>query len=124
MYAMVCANDFLVMFLGIELASLTLYLLAAIKTNSNYSSEAAMKYFILGAVASGFIGFGISIIYTSTGTINFTNIKLLFMDLGPSDIDVLNEVDYYQMGYNRTVTGLILVLIGILCKLAAAPFHM
>ena len=124
MYAMVCSNDFLVMFLGIELASLTLYLLAAIKTDSNYSSEAAMKYFILGAVASGLIGFGISIVYTSTGTINFTNLKLLFLDLGQLDYNPLNEFEYYKMCYNRTLTGLVLIILGIFCKLAAAPFHM
>ena len=68
-------NDFIGFFLCLELVTLSLYLLSAYKTNSNYSVEAGIKYFILGAIGSGIILFGISILYGFTGTTNFSDIS-------------------------------------------------
>ncbi len=107
----ISANDLMFLFLAIELTSLTLYILAASKTDSNYSSEAALKYFVLGAVASGIMILGISLVYYTTGSTDFNAIKLM----------LINEQFVW---INQSLIGLSLICIGLLCKLAAAPFHM
>lgn len=68
-------NDFIGFFLCLELVTLSLYLLSAYRTNSNYSAEAGIKYFILGALGSGIILFGISLLYGFTGTTNFSDLS-------------------------------------------------
>jgi NADH-quinone oxidoreductase subunit N len=108
---MVSSNNLLPIYMALELQALSLYLLAAIKRDSNKSSEAGVKYFLLGSVASGLLLFGISLIYGFTGTID------------------LNElVNYYQANYGNVpiavFLGFTLVLIALFFKVSAAPFHM
>lgn len=107
------SNDFLVFYLSLELQSLTFYLLATIKKNSPFSVEAGLKYFILGALASGFLLFGVSIIYGLTGTINFFNISLLLTGV--------DETSYF-FSY-PLIFGIFLILVFFFFKIAAAPFH-
>ncbi len=110
---LISANDFLVFYLGLELQALSLYLLAAIKRDSLKASEAGMKYFILGSLASGILLFGISMIYGFSGTVNFS---------------FLNEL-YHGKAQNSAIPvgdmfGFILVITAMFFKIAAAPFHM
>jgi NADH-quinone oxidoreductase subunit N len=72
-----CCDDFLMLYLAIELQSLCFYVLATFQKNSDYSSEAGLKYFVLGAFSSGLLLFGITLIYISFGTISFETISLL-----------------------------------------------
>ncbi len=108
---LISANDFLTFYLSLELQGLSLYLLAAINKKSAKSSEAGMKYFILGSVASGILLFGISIIYGFSGTTNFTALA-----------------DLYAAGQNNVpiavMLGFILVIVAMFFKISAAPFHM
>lgn len=113
MLLMISSNDFVFFYLSIELQSLALYLLAAYKRYSNFSTEAGLKYFVLGAFSSGLLLFGISILYGFTGLTNFTELGYFL-----SDLEVNQEV------LNLVVVGFIFFLVGLLFKLAAAPFHM
>ena len=110
---LVSANDFLVFYLGLELQALSLYLLAAINRNSKKSSEAGMKYFILGSVASGILLFGISMIYAFSATTNFSSLMDLYSisaDSSPIPLAV--------------IFGYILIITALFFKISAAPFHM
>jgi NADH-quinone oxidoreductase subunit N len=108
MMIMVSANDMLSLYLGLELQSLSLYVLASIRRNYNRSAEAGMKYFILGAISSGMLLFGISLIYGFTGTTNFDLIySTLIQDAG--------------LG---AVLGFVFILAGLAFKISAVPFHM
>jgi NADH-quinone oxidoreductase subunit N len=109
------ANDFLVFYLGLELQALPLYLLAALNRNSKRSSEAGMKYFILGSLASGILLFGISLIYGFSGTTNFAALSELYHF---GDITAKGLVPVAVM------FGFVLVIIAMFFKIAAAPFHM
>jgi len=102
----ISAYDLLSLYIGIELQSLALYVLAAYKRSSEFSTEAGLKYFILGAIASGFILFGSSIIYGVAGTIQFEEIAkvLLLKD-------------------QTVVIGLLFVFSGLFFKSSIAPFH-
>lgn len=106
MVVFVTSLNYLVMYLGLELMSLPLYVLAAINRDDGKSSEAGMKYFILGALASGLLLFGISLHYGSTGTINF------IYETGMREISTLN------------IFAKVLILVAIFFKISAAPFHM
>ena len=110
MLIMVSANDFLTLYLGLELQSLSVYILAATKREEKRSTEAAIKYFVLGALASGIMLYGITLIYGFTGSTNFTNVTspLIFFSTLPKGV----------------IVGLVFVLIGFAFKLSAAPFHM
>lgn len=110
MFIIVEANDLLVFYLGIELLSLSLYALAASKRSAKYSTEAGLKYFILGALSSGILLFGIGLIYISTGYTSYIEIKALA--LGGEGLKDLLEI------------GGLMIVISLLFKLAAAPFHM
>jgi NADH-quinone oxidoreductase subunit N len=111
MMIMVSANDLLTLYVGLELQSLSLYVIAAFHRDNARSSEAGLKYFILGALASGMLLYGSSLIYGFTGTINFTDLAALFAeDYGPVSIGV--------------VAGLVFVLAGLAFKASAVPFHM
>jgi len=107
------------MYLTIELLSLPLYGLASIKSRSLLSTEAGLKYFILGAFSSGVFLFGVSLIYLATGSLSFSEIGQLFagvnVDLG--NITSLSYIAAFSM-------GMLLVMIGLLFKLTAVPFHM
>jgi len=113
LFTIVMSNDLITMYLGIELQSLSFYVLAATKVHSNYSTEAGLKYFILGAFSSGILLFGSSLIYGFTGTTNFYDLQLLFINSSiPSDL------------MSGILLGSIFITVGILFKLGAAPFHM
>ncbi len=108
---LISANDFLTFYLALELQGLSLYLLAALNKKSHRSSEAGMKYFILGSVASGILLFGISLIYGFSGTTNFNALSTLYAG---SQSNVPMAVMF----------GFILVIIAMFFKISAAPFHM
>jgi NADH-quinone oxidoreductase subunit N len=114
------ANDLLSMYLAIELQSLSLYLLAAFKKNSAFSTEAGLKYFILGAFSSGLLLFGSSLLYGFTGTTNFEDLAVISTGLWafPGGSGLSQGVPA------GVVVGLVFVGAGLLFKMAAAPFHM
>lgn len=111
MLCMVSANDLLAVYMALELSSLALYVLAAFTRDTAKSSEAGLKYFVLGSLASGMMLFGISLVYGFSGTIGFEPLKELFA----------NTVPPYSRGL---VLGMIMVIIGFCFKLSAVPFHM
>ncbi len=109
--AVMCsANNFLVVYLGLELMSLSLYALVALRRDHAVSTEAAMKYFVLGALASGFLLYGLSMMYGATGTLE---IPRVFERIAGGGIN--KEV---------LVFGTVFVVAGLAFKLGAAPFHM
>jgi NADH-quinone oxidoreductase subunit N len=83
MLMMVSANDMISLYLGLELQSLALYVVAAIDRDSTRSSEAGLKYFVLGALSSGMLLYGMSLIYGFTGSTNFADIAAQLGDTGP-----------------------------------------
>ncbi len=107
---MVGANNFLVVYLGLELMSLSLYALVALRRDHGVSTEAAMKYFVLGALASGFLLYGLSMMYGATGSLDI-----------PRVFDVIGKGAANQQ---VLVFGVVFVVSGLAFKLAAAPFHM
>lgn len=110
MYFMVSSYNFLTLYVGLELQSLALYILAAFNRNSSRAPEAGMKYFILGALASGMMLFGISFVYGFAGHTGFDVIA-----------NVLNNSADAHAG---VIVGLALILAGLAFKLSAVPFHM
>lgn len=108
---LISSNDFLTFYLALELQGLSLYLLAALNKKSAKSSEAGVKYFILGSVASGILLFGISIIYGFSGTTNFGALAELYAG-GQSNVPI------------AVMFGFILVIVAMFFKISAAPFHM
>lgn len=117
MMIMISSQNFLLLYLGIELLSLSLYSVIAFNKTSLFSSEAAVKYYILGAISSGFLLFGISLVYGLSGSLNFNEI---FMHI--ASLDVLNEIDNIQV--IGLLFALIFILISLSFKFGAAPFHM
>lgn len=107
------ANDLITFYLSIEMQSLSLYVLAAFKKTSQFSSEAGLKYFILGALSSSLLLFGMSLIYGSTGSTNFITITKTIVC-----ITNIQENTPYML-----ILGLILILCALLFKLTAVPFH-
>lgn len=107
---MMSANNFLIMYLGLELMSLSLYALIALRRDSKVATEAAMKYFVLGALASGFLLYGISMIYGATGSLEF---KYVFKAV----------MEGSQFG-TVLVVGVVFIVAGIAFKLGVVPFHM
>lgn len=107
---MISANNFLVLYLGLELMSLSLYALTALRRDHAPATEAAMKYFVLGALASGFLLYGLSMMYGATGTLEISEI---YKAIGTGQI-------------NRAVLvfGVVFVVAGLAFKLGAVPFHM
>ena len=111
MVLMAQANDLVMIFLGLELMSLSLYVLAGIRTSRFESTEAAMKYFLLGAFASGFLLYGIAFLYGATGS---TNLERMSGWLVESPL----------AGNPLVLLGVGLTLVGFAFKVAAVPFHM
>jgi NADH-quinone oxidoreductase subunit N len=107
---MVSANNFLVIYLGLELMSLSLYALTALRRDHGQSTEAAMKYFVLGALASGFLLYGLSMMYGATGSLD---IQRVFEVIGKG-----------QANQQVLVFGLVFIVAGLGFKFGAAPFHM
>lgn len=110
MMIMVSAANFLPMYLGLELLSLCLYAMIALYRDSRQASEAAMKYFVLGALASGMLLYGMSMIYGATGSLDLATIN--------------SSVATYPGNANLLAFGLVFIVAGIAFKLGAAPFHM
>ncbi len=111
MMVMVSAHNFLSIYLGLELLSLCLYALVAMHRDSQDASEAAMKYFVLGALASGMLLYGMSLLYGVTGTLDIAEFRTNISQIGDPNKIVL-------------VLGLVLVIVGLAFKLGAVPFHM
>jgi len=107
---MISSHNLLVIYLGLELMSLALYALVALQRDSVQATEAAMKYFVLGALASGFLLYGISMIYGGTGSLDLAEIGRAAAS------DQVNET--------VIVFGTVFLVAGIAFKLSAAPFHM
>lgn len=110
MMLMISANSLISLYMALELQSLPLYVLAAMQRDNIRSTEAGLKYFVLGALSSGMLLYGASLIYGYTGTVNF-------YDMGKA----LAATDTYGAGL---IVGMILLLCGLSFKIAAAPFHM
>jgi NADH:ubiquinone oxidoreductase subunit 2 (subunit N) len=111
------------MYLTIELLSLPLYALAAIKTRSLLSTEAGLKYFILGAFSSGVFLFGISLVYLATGSLSFSEIGQ-FGITGGTTINSGLTSGLSGSIHSAYLIGMCLILVGLLFKLTAVPFHM
>ncbi|HET8748066.1 MAG TPA: NADH-quinone oxidoreductase subunit NuoN [Ramlibacter sp.] len=109
-YVMISGNNFLVIYLGLELLTLSSYALVALRRDHTIATEAAMKYFVLGAMASGFLLYGISMLYGATGS----------LDIGT----VFKIVGSGQVKHQVLVFGLVFIVAGLAFKLGAAPFHM
>ena len=111
------------MYLTIELLSLPLYGLASIKSLSLLSTEAGLKYFILGAFSSGVFLFGVSLIYLATGSLSFSEIGQLFAGVNVEMF--IEQGETHSLSYVAAfLMGMLLVMIGLLFKLTAVPFHM
>ncbi len=110
MLMMISANDLISLYLGLELQSLSLYVIAAFRRDTVRSSEAGLKYFVLGALSSGMLLYGSSLVYGFTGTTSFEGLsEILTADTEPS------------LGL---IVGLVFVLTGLAFKVSAVPFHM
>lgn len=109
MMLMAGAADLIILFLGLEIMSVAVYVLAGFRRRDAFSSEAALKYFLIGAFASGFLLYGIALVYGVTGT---TNLTLIGAQLSGAGMSIMASL------------GLGLLLIGFGFKVAAAPFHM
>jgi len=109
MSIMVSANNLLSMYIGIEMQSLALYIMAAFNRDSLRASEAGLKYFVLGALSSGLLLYGASLVYGFTGSLDFETIRASIEASGAT---------------NGVVTGMVFLLCGLAFKISAAPFHM
>ena len=107
---MVSANNFLVVYLGLELMSLSLYALVAMRRDDTGATEAGMKYFVLGALASGFLLYGLSMMYGATGSLDLSEV---FKAIGTGRIE-----------RSVLILGTVFVVAGLAFKLGAVPFHM
>jgi NADH-quinone oxidoreductase subunit N len=108
MMVMISASNFLTVYLGLELLSLSMYAMIAMQRDSIVASEAAMKYFILGAIASGMLLYGMSMVYGVTGSLDLATIN-----------QAVSSADRVVMSF-----GLVFIILGIAFKLGAVPFHM
>jgi len=115
MMLVVSSYDLITMYLAIELQSFCMYIIASLKRDSEFSTEAGLKYFILGAFSSGLLLFGCSLLYGFTGTTNCQQLFQVFSTIEKTlDIETSNAI----------VLGILFILIGMLFKLSAAPFHL
>jgi len=115
MMIMVSSNSFLTLYLGLELLSLSLYSMVALNRDSEVSTEAAMKYFVLGAIASGMLLYGMSMIYGATGSLDIPTIGNYIAENGFSSTGKIDMVLSF---------GLVFIVVGLAFKLGAVPFHM
>ena len=111
MLLMVSANDLISLYLGLELQSLSLYVVAAFRRDHDRSSEAGLKYFVLGALSSGMLLYGASLLYGFAGTTSFAGIAKAAAAPGAANSMLL-------------IFGLVFLLVGIAFKISAVPFHM
>jgi NADH-quinone oxidoreductase subunit N len=113
MMVMMSANSFITLYLGLELLSLCLYAMVALNRDSAASTEAAMKYFVLGALASGLLLYGMSMIYGATGTLTITDVA-----------KQVGRLSGHAGDHTFLVFGLVFVVAGLAFKLGVVPFHM
>jgi NADH-quinone oxidoreductase subunit N len=110
MFVMISGNNFLVIYLGLELLTLSSYALVALRRDDATATEAAMKYFVLGALASGFLLYGLSMMYGATGSLNVNQ--------------VFDAINSGQVNHQVLMLGLVFVVAGLAFKLGVVPFHM
>jgi len=110
MMIMVSAAHFLTLYLGLELLSLSLYAMVAFQRDSAPATEAAMKYFVLGALASGMLLYGMSMLYGATGSLDISAVHKAITGMSPDNMIL--------------IFGLVFVIVGLAFKLGVAPFHM
>ena len=110
MYVMIDGNHLLVIYLGLELLTLSSYALVALRRDNAQATEAAMKYFVLGALASGFLLYGLSMIYGATGSLELSAI--------------FKAVSTGNLEHQLLVFGLVFIVAGLAFKLGVVPFHM
>lgn len=110
MFVMISGSNFLLIYLGLELLTLSSYALVALRRDNAVASEAAMKYFVLGALASGFLLYGLSMIYGATGSLDVN--------------EVFKIVASHSVKHQVLVFGLVFIVAGLAFKVGAAPFHM
>ncbi len=110
MMMMISANDLIAMYLGLEVQSLALYVMAAFRRDNVRSSESGMKYFVLGALSSGMLLYGCSMVYGFSGSVYFSEIAKTAMSDGTVSIGM--------------IIGLVFILAGLAFKVSAVPFHM
>ena len=112
MMMMISANDFIALYLGLEMQSLALYVIASFHRDNVRSVEAGLKYFVLGALASGMLLYGISLVYGYSGTTGFEAISQVLAGIGEGTPPV------------GLIVGLVFVVAGLAFKVSAVPFHM
>ena len=110
MFVMISGNNFLVIYMGLELLTLSSYALVALRRDNATATEAAMKYFVLGAMASGFLLYGLSMMYGATGSLDVN--------------EVFKAINSGQVKHQVLVFGLVFVVAGLAFKLGVVPFHM
>lgn len=110
MFVMVSAYNFITLFVGLEIMSLAMYAMIAMQRDSSKATEAAIKYFVLGALATGLLLYGLSMIYGATGSLTIPEVKSI-VEAGKADSVVL-------------AFGVVFIVIGLGFKLGAVPFHM
>ena len=110
MSMMISGHNFIVIYLGLELLTLSSYALVALRRDHTQASEAAMKYFVLGAMASGFLLYGMSMMYGATGSLELSA--------------VLKAIASGQVNHQVLVFGLVFIVAGLAFKIGAVPFHM
>ncbi len=110
MFVMISGNNFLVIYMGLELLTLSSYALVALRRDNATATEAAMKYFVLGALASGFLLYGMSMMYGATGSLDVNA--------------VFKAINSGQVKHQVLVFGLVFVVAGLAFKLGVVPFHM
>jgi NADH-quinone oxidoreductase subunit N len=110
MFVMISGNNFLVIYMGLELLTLSSYALVALRRDNATATEAAMKYFVLGAMASGFLLYGMSMMYGATGSLDVN--------------EVFTAINSGQIRHQLLVFGLVFIVAGLAFKLGVVPFHM
>ena len=110
MFVMISGHNFLVIYMGLELLTLSSYALVALRRDDATATEAAMKYFVLGALASGFLLYGLSMVYGATGSLDVN--------------EVFNAIASRQIKHQVLVFGVVFIVAGLAFKLGAVPFHM
>jgi NADH-quinone oxidoreductase subunit N len=110
MSMMISGQNFIVIYLGLELLTLSSYALVALRRDNTQATEAAMKYFVLGAMASGFLLYGMSMMYGATGSLELSA--------------VLKAIASGQVNHQVLVFGLVFIVAGLAFKIGAVPFHM
>ncbi|HYF18891.1 MAG TPA: NADH-quinone oxidoreductase subunit NuoN [Ramlibacter sp.] len=109
-FVMLSGSNFLLIYLGLELMTLCSYALVALRRDNEIATEAAMKYFVLGAMASGFLLYGMSMLYGATGSLDLN--------------EVFRAIASGRINHQVLVFGLVFIVAGLGFKLGAAPFHM